>query len=29
MHNLPDQAIGLVDELFEKIENLWIGGRDV
>lgn len=29
MYNLPDQAIGLVDELFEKIENLWIGGRDV
>lgn len=29
MQNEVNQAIGLVDECFEKIENLWIGGKDV
>lgn len=29
MENKLNQAIDLVDECFEKIENLWIGGMDV
>ncbi len=29
MQNKLNQAICLVDECFEKIENLWIGGMDV
>jgi len=29
MENQIDQAVVLVDELFEHIENLWIGGWDV